>query len=334
MENKKNILILGGAGFIGSHLAERLLSEANVICLDNFSSSGSSNINHLLRFPNFKFIRADITENIDLENNPDLDIFQIKVFGISEIYNLACPTSVNNFAHLKKATLEANTKGLLNSLELAVKYKAKFLQASSSVVYGETNREDYVSEEYRGISDMLDDRACYDEGKRYAESITKTYADIHDLEVKIVRIFRTYGPKMLLDDGQMIPDFILNAIDGKDLEIFGTEDFRTSLCYISDIVEGCLAVMKSGINQPVNLGATDVYKLVDVAQQIINLTGSKSKVVFKDSKVFMRELALPDIKFIRNELGWLPIVTLEEGLRKTIEFTQAHKDLLNFSTKI
>lgn len=334
MAQRKNVLIIGGAGFIGSHLCERLLGEANIICLDNFCSSGENNINHLLRSPNFKFIKADINEKVDLENIKELDFFQIKVFGVKEVYNLACPTSVNNFEKLRKQTVLANTVGLINALELAVKYQAKFLQASSSVVYGKTERGQYVAEDYRGVYDMLDPRACYDEGKRYAESVVGAYRQVHNLDTKIVRIFRTYGPRMLLNDGQMLPDFILNTLEDKELVIHGNRDFRTSLCYVSDIVEGCIKVMESAVNEPINLGSTEVYKLADVAEKIIEMTNSGSQIKFEEAKLFMRELALPDITKAREKLGWLPIVTLEEGLQKTIDYTKAHKDLLTFSTNI
>ena len=328
MAQRKNVLVLGGAGFIGSHLCERLLSDANVICIDNFSSSGEGNINHLLRSPNFKFVNHDFTKGIDLENNKDLDQFEIKVFGIKEVYNFACPMSVKNFDKLKINTVLAQTTGLVNALELAVKYQAKFLQASSAVVYGDVKKGEFIKEDYRGLSDMLSSLACYDEGKRYAETIVKSYQEVHNVDARIVRIFRTYGPKMLLNDGQMLPDFISNALENKDLVIFGDEKFETSLCFVSDVVEGCLKVMESPVLDPVNLGSTDVFKLVDVAKKIIELTSSKSKIVF------MRELALPDITKVREELGWIPVVTLGDGLQKTVDYTRAHKDLLTFSTDI
>ncbi len=334
MSENKNVLVIGGAGFIGSLLCERLVSKCNVICLDNFSSSAEKNINHLLRLPRFEFINHDISTPIDLEKVSDLTKFKINVFGISEIYNLACPTSVKNFEKLRIKTVEASTKGLINALELALKYKAKFMQFSSSVVYGETPRDEFITEDYRGVYDMMDPRACYDEGKRYGESVVDTYRLVHGLDTKIVRIFRTYGPRMLLDDGQMMPDFILAALENKDLIIYGHEDFRTSLCYVSDVVEGCIKIMDSNINQPVNLGNTEVFKLADVAQKIIELTGSTGKVRFETAKLFMRELALPDITFAKDNFGWFPIVTPEEGLQKTIDFTRAHKDLLSFSTEV
>lgn len=334
MPSQKNILVLGGAGFLGGHLCERLLlSGANVICIDNFSTSGENNINHLLRQPRFEFIKHDLAEKIDLESIPDLAKFKVNVFGIQEIYNLACPTSVKNFEKLKKETVLANSTVLINGLELAVKYKAKFMHFSSSVVYGEVKRGKYIAEDYRGVSDMLDPRACYDEGKRYAESIVETYREKHKLDTKIVRVFRTYGPRMLLNDGQMIPDFIVNALDNKDLVIFGTNKFQTSLCYASDIIEGCIKLMDSGVSDPVNFGNPEVYKIEDVAEKIIELTGSTSKIVFDEAKLFMRELALPDISKAKEAIGWFPIVSLEEGLKKTIDYTRAHKDLLMISTE-
>ena len=334
MADRKNVLVVGGAGFIGSLLCERLVGTHNVICIDNFSSSAEKNINHLLKLPHFEFINYDITKKIDLEKVPDLEKFKVNIFGIKEIYNLACPTSVKNFEKLRMQTVYANTKGLINMLELAVKYKSKFMQFSSSVVYGDAPRDEFITEDYRGVSDMLDTRSCYDEGKRYAESIVDNYRKVHNLDTKVVRIFRTYGPRMMLDDGQMIPDFILNALEGKDIVIYGSEEFRTSLCYVSDIVEGCLKLMSSSVNDPVNLGSTEVYKLADVARKIIELTSSTSQIKFEEEKTFMRELALPDISAVKEELGWFPLVILEDGLRKTVDFTRANKDLLTFSTDI
>ncbi len=334
MEQRKNVLVIGGAGFIGAHLCERLTKEANVICLDNFITSGENNINHLLRLPNFAFIKHDIVNPIDLEKIPDLQNFQLNVFGINEIYNLACPTSVKNFETLRDETVLANTVGLINSLNLAVKFKSKFMQFSSSVVYGEAPRNEFIKEDFRGKTDFLDVRACYDEGKRYAEAIVETYHKIFKLDTKVVRIFRTYGPRMLINDGQIIPDFIVNALENKDIVIYGTEEFQTSLCFVSDIVEGCLSVMNSNTNEPINLGSSDVYRIVDIVEKIIELTGSSSQIKFESNQIFLRELATPDISKAKELLGWFPIVTMEDGLQKTIDFTRAHKDLLTFSTNI
>jgi len=271
----------------------------------------------------------------NLEELEDVAKFQINVYGIQEIYNLACPTSVKNFEKHKIPTIEANSVVMKNALDLAVKYKSKFMQFSSSVVYGDVpkstlNKPIYVEEDYRGQMDHLEPRSCYDQGKKYAETIVDVYHDQFNIDTKIVRIFRTYGPRMLLQDGQMIPDFIVNALENKNLEIFGDEKFITSLCYVSDIVEGVIKLMDSPINEAVNMGGTQVHKLYDVANKIIELTESSSSVKFKDRLLFMRELGYPDISKIKKAIGWFPIVSLEDGLKRTIEFTKASKSLVRF----
>lgn len=328
--------VFGGAGFIGSHLCEKLLSQGyQVICIDNFISSGQNNISHLLRLPNFKFIKHDITQPLDLAAQSELAKFQIPVFGITEIYNLACPTSIKNFEHLKMETALTNCLGTLNTLELAVKYKAKYMHFSSQVVYGNFEKGDFVGEDFKtSTSDQLDPRACYDEGKRYAETLVDVYRQTKNLDTKIVRIFRTYGPRMLLNDGQMIPDFIVNALEGKDLTVHGDETFESSLIYVSDVVEGAIKLMQSANNGPFNIGSPNVYKIVDIAQKIIDMTNSQSKVVFGEKFLFLREGAFPDINRAKDEIGWFPLVTIEDGLQKTIEYTQAHKDLLVFRPEI
>jgi len=337
VKQNKNIMVLGGAGFIGSHLCERLVNAGqNVICVDNFMSSSPQNINHLIKAMNFELIKHDLAEKLDnLEEIEDLSKFQINVYGIQEIYNLACPTSVKNFEEYKIHTIEANSEVMKHALDIAVKYKAKFMQFSSSVIYGDVPKSTvkkpvYVKEDYRGAMDHMEPRSCYDQGKKYAETIVDVYHDEFDLDTKIVRIFRTYGPRMLLDDGQMIPDFIINALDNKKMEIYGDKNFITSLCYVSDVVEGAIKVMDSPINEPVNMGGTQVNKLADVADQIKELTGSSSNVIFKDRLLFMRELGYPDISKIKKAIGWFPIVSLEEGLKRTIEYTKAYKSLVAF----
>ncbi|MFH0928700.1 MAG: NAD-dependent epimerase/dehydratase family protein [bacterium] len=329
--HKKNILVTGGAGFIGSHLIEKLVSDANVICVDDFVSSSERNIDHLLRLENFNLIRHDISKPLDLEAYPELDSFKIKFFGVQEIYHLACPTSVKDFDTHVMATLFANSVGLINILELAKKYKAKFLQASSSVIYGARSKQyPFFDENFRGILDHLTPRGCYDEGKRFAEAAAITYAQAFDLDIKIARIFRTYGPRMKLYDGQMIPDFIMNALEGHDLVIYGDETFRTSLVYVDDMVDGLIKIMAApkGLG-PVNLGSDVDLKLVDVAKKIIELTGSTSKIVFQPRLLFMTELGLPNISKARDTMGWLPLVRLEDGLKKTVEYTKANRYLLN-----
>jgi len=333
-EKSKIAAVFGGAGFIGSHLCERLLDDGfKVVCVDNFSSSGQNNISHMLRLPNFEFLRHDITEPINLEEQSDLKKFQIDVFGIAEIYNLACPTSIKNFESLKMQTALTNAIGTKNLLDIAVKYKSKFMHFSSQVVYGNFEKGEVVTEDYvDGSTNQLDPRACYDEGKRYAETLVDVYRETEKLDTKIIRVFRTYGPRMLLDDGQMIPDYIVDAIDGKDLVVNGAEGFQSSLIYVSDVVEGAMKLMSSEKHGPFNIGSPNVYKIADVAKKIVELTSSTSAIKQGEDMMFLREGAFPDISLVKDEIGWFPLVTLEDGLQKTIEYTQAHKDLLVFRT--
>ncbi len=331
MAEIKNIVVTGGAGFIGSHLCEKLVSEANVICIDSFINSNERNIDQLLKYPNFEFVRHDINLPIELDKVSELDKFKVKFNGVAQIYHLACPTSAKNFNQYRLDTLRSNSSGVLNILELASKYRARLVHASTSVVYG-PRREDKkaFSEDYLGPVDLLSPRACYDEGKRFAESAAVTYSQAQGLDARIARIFRTYGPRQRLFDGEMISDFIINALEGKELVIYGDESFSTSLCYVSDIVDGLTKLMNYEVGGgPVNFGGEEDVKLYDVAQKIIELTNSKSKIVFKPSLLFMTPLALPDIRKAREELGWLPLIRLEDGLKKSIDYTLAHKELLS-----
>ncbi|HCC23134.1 TPA: NAD-dependent dehydratase [Candidatus Falkowbacteria bacterium] len=335
-QKDKVAAVFGGAGFIGSHLCERLLEDGyNVVCVDNFISSGQNNISHLLRLPKFEFIKHDITEPLDLESIHDLEKFQIKVFGITEVYNLACPTSIKNFEQVKLETALTNFMGTKNTLDLAVKYKAKYMYFSSQVVYGNFEKGEFVNEDFfEGVTNQLDPRACYDEGKRFAETLVDVYRETQQVDTKIVRIFRTYGPRMLLGDGQMIPDFIVNAIEGKELILHGGTDFKTSLIYVSDVVEGCMKLMGSTSNGPFNIGNPEVHNITDVAQKILELTESKSSTVEGEKLLFLREGAFPDITRAKEDIGWFPLITLEDGLNKTIEYTKAHKNLLVFRTEV
>ncbi|MDX9893253.1 MAG: GDP-mannose 4,6-dehydratase [Patescibacteria group bacterium] len=326
---KKNILVTGGAGFIGSHLCDELVKDNKVICVDNFISGDEANIDYLLRNPDFKFIKHDINEPLGLEALPELEDFRIKFQGLQEIYHLACPTSPKDFEKTRIQTAWANSVGVKNALDLAVKYKAKFLLSSSSVVYGPREAKNkFFSENYTGLVDQLSPRACYDEGKRFAETLTETYGEVYNLDTKIVRIFRTYGPRMKLNIGEMLPDFVSDALDNKDLVIYGDQDFSSSFCHVSDIIEGMIKVMKSGESGPLNLGSDLEYKLVDVAQKVIDMTGSKSKIIFKKPLLFMSPLGLPDISQIKERLGWFPVVLLEDGLQGAIDYFKAHKSIL------
>jgi len=327
---KKNVLVTGGAGFVGSHLCEKLIKTNRVICLDNFSTGNVSNIDFLLQHPDFVFIKHDVCEAIDLETFPELDRFKIKFQGVQEVYHLACPTSAKNFDKFKAATLEVNSMGMKNVLDLAVKYKAKVVHASSSVVYGPRQEDkEFFKEDSLGCVNHLTPRGSYDEGKRFSETMVETYRQIHGLDAKIARVFRTYGPRERLFDGEMVPDFIIDALDGKDLIIYGDENFSTSLCYVDDVVSGLIKLMAAPSDiGPINLGSNEDLKLLDVAQKIISMTGSESKVVFEKPLLFMTQLGLPDTDRAKEMLGWVPLVRLEDGLQKTIDYTQAYKPLL------
>ena len=219
---KKNILVLGGAGFLGSNLCDYLVNYHHVICVDNFVSGSQKNIDHLLRNPNFEFIKHDIVEPLELEKFSELDKFKVKVHGVAEVYNLACPTSVKNFENDRIKTLETNAWGTRNALEVALKYKAKFLHTSTSTVYGPRTEEmKFFKEDYWGKVNLLSPRACYDEGRRFAETQVATYRQVYNLDTKIMRIFRTYGPRIKLFDVQMVPDFIVDALENRDLVIYG-----------------------------------------------------------------------------------------------------------------
>lgn len=329
ISGKKNILITGGAGFIGSHLCEELVKNNNVICIDNFIGGNIENIEHLLQLPNFRFIKYDINQTIDLDNLAELQEFKIKFQGIQEIYHLACPTSAKNFNSLRIETLLATSRGVINVLNLALKYKAKFILASSSVVYGQRREKNfYFKEDDLEKVNFIGPRSCYDEGKRFSETCAITYREVYNLDIRIARIFRTYGPKMPLFDGQMIPDFVLQALNNMPLIIYGEKGFSTSLCYVKDMVDGLIKLMESEIKDPINLGSENECEMIEVAEKIINLTGSKSKIIFKDPLLFMTPLGLPNITKAKNELAWFPLVSFDEGLRKTIEDIKTKRSML------
>ncbi len=332
---KKNVLVTGGAGFIGSHLCERLLKEAKVICIDDFSNSSPQNINHLLQYSDFEFINYDVNKPIDLDQFAELDKFKVKFQGIQEIYHLACPTSPDDFEKLKMKSLWANSSAMINTLDLALKYRAKYVFTSSSVVYGPASDTKYVfAEGDQGIVDHLSPRACYDEGKRFAETCVETYRQVHGLDAKIARVFTTYGPHMKLFEGQPIIDAIMNALEGKDIMIYGGDNLSTSLCYVSDMVDGLIRLMSSDMmTKIVNLGGDTILKMTDVSEQIIEMTGSNSKVSHGEELLFLTRKGLPNLEMAKNQLGWFPLVTLKDGLKKTIEYAIANRQALQFGAK-
>ncbi|MCU0679052.1 MAG: GDP-mannose 4,6-dehydratase [Planctomycetes bacterium] len=325
---KKNVLVTGGAGFIGSHLCDELIKSANVICLDNFSTGDEKNIDHLLAEPDFEFIRHDICEPIELNKLPELQKFKIEFQGIQEIYHLACPMSPRDFINNAMPIIMANSYGVKNALDIAVKYQAKFLHFSSSVVYGQRRQENSpILENDLGMVDILSERSSYDEGKRFAETIVANYRRTYKLDAKIIRLFRIYGPRMKLNDGQMIPDFISQALDNKELVIYGDSGFSSTFCYISDAIDAVTKLMESDISGPVNIGSDVLVNLTDLARKVIAIIGSDSKINYQKELLFMSPLCLPDIAKARNELGWMPVIPLDKGLERTIYELRASKGL-------
>lgn len=328
--DKKNILIVGGAGFIGSHLCDELVKDNKVICVDNFSTGDEKNIDHLLVNPNFVFIKHDISEPIDFENSSDLQKFKIQFQGIQEIYNLACPTSPKDFEENIEATLLANSYAIKNIADIAQKYNSKLLHFSSSVVYGpRLNNDLKIEESYIGKIDLLSDRSSYDEGKRFAETMMVNYKKTKNIDIKIIRLFRVYGPRMKISQGHMIPDFIIDALENRNLKLYGDENFFSSFCYVSDVVDAALKVMEGEKMGPYNVGSDVDLNLTDIANKIIKITGSKSKIEYKGKLLFMTPLCLPDISLIRNDLGWMPIMNFDSGLKLTIDDLKANINLKN-----
>lgn len=326
--DKKNVLVIGGAGFIGSHLCDRLIKDSKVICLDSFVSGAVGNVDHLLTNPDFAFIKHDIVDYIYLDDLRDLQKFKIQFQGIQEIYYLASPTSPNDFNKNKIDILLANSIGLKNALDMAREHNSKFMFFSSAVVYGHKRGDGKKrKEEDLGLVDFLSDRGSHDEGKRFAEAMVYNYREKYDLDAKIIRPFRTYGPRMKLNDGQMIPDFIVNALDNIDLEIFGDENFSSSFCYVNDLIDATISMMSTGFLGPLNIGVDIPVKLKDLAQNIIDIIGSKSSIKYRNEHYFFSELPIPNILRASNEIGWIPIVTLKEGLEMTIEDLRARKEL-------
>jgi len=327
---KKNVLVTGGAGFLGSHICERLLKEAKVVCFDDLSNSSIQNIDHLLQYPDFEFIKFDVNQAIDLADFPELDKFRVKFQGIQEIYHLACPTSPRNFEEKKLNSLWANSSAMISTLDLAVKYHAKYVFASSSVIYGPPREDRKIfSETDEGIVNHLSPRGCYDEGKRFAETCVETYRQVYGLDGKIARLFTTYGSRMKLRDGLLVPDFILDALAGRDLVIYGNGDLDQSLCYVSDIIDGLVRLMHTGPEVTlVNLGHDEIYKMVDVAKMIIEMTHSPSEIRFEGPLVFLTRKGIPDLRRAKEQLDWIPLIRLEEGLRKAIDYTIAHKEMI------
>lgn len=312
----KRILVTGGAGFIGSHLCEKLLDEGNeVICVDNLFTGSRRNITHLLDNRSFELMRHDITMPVYAE--------------IDQIYNLACPASPVHYQFNPIKTVKTSIMGSVNMLGLAKRTGAKILQASTSEVYGdpEIHPQD---ETYWGNVNPLGPRACYDEGKRCAETLFMSYYHQNRVKIKIARIFNTYGPKMMPDDGRVISNFIVQALGNEDITVFGTGHQTRSFQYVDDLVDGLVRLMETGdeITGPVNLGNPEEIRIIDIAHRIIELTGSASSVIFRPLPQDDPMQRQPDIGLARELLDWTPVTKLNDGLIKTIDYFRKELNLL------
>jgi UDP-glucuronate decarboxylase len=301
------ILVTGGAGFLGSHLCEALLKQGHeVICLDNFYTGSKQNVAHLLTDPNFEVIRHDVTFPIFLE--------------IDGIFNLACPASPKHYQSNPVQTLKTSVHGAINLLGLAKRTRARILQASTSEIYGDPNVSPQV-EEYWGNVNPIGIRSCYDEGKRAAETLFMDYFRQHQVDIRIARIFNTYGPRMAIDDGRVVSNFIVQALSGQDITIYGDGKQTRSFCYVSDLVDGLIRLFFNGSTiGPINLGNPSPIPIKELALEVLRLTNSPSKIIFKELPLddpIMRE---PNIEKARQILNWDPQVNREEGLATTVEY--------------
>lgn len=307
------ILVTGGAGFLGSHLCERLLQEGHeVICLDNFFTGRKSTIRHLLGHPNFELLRHDV-----------VDPFKVEV---DQIYNLACPASPVHYQINPIKTVKTSVMGAINCLGLAKRVKARIFQASTSEVYGDPDVHPQP-ESYRGLVNPIGPRACYDEGKRCAETLFFDYHRENGVDIRVGRIFNTYGPRMQPNDGRVVSNFILQALRGEDITIYGDGSQTRSFCYVDDLIEGIVRFMnQTECVGPMNLGNPVEFTILELAQKVIELTGSKSRIVHRPLPEDDPKQRQPDISLARRVLGWEPKVPLEEGLRRTIPYFREHPE--------
>jgi UDP-glucuronate decarboxylase len=304
----KKILVTGGAGFLGSHLCERLLNEGNdILCVDNFYTGSKDNVKHLLEHPHFELMRHDVTFPLYIE--------------VDEIYNLACPASPPHYQFDPVQTTKTSVHGAINMLGLAKRLKAKILQASTSEVYGDPEIHPQT-EDYWGRVNPVGIRSCYDEGKRCAETLFFDYWRQHQVDIKVVRIFNTYGPRMDPNDGRVVSNFIMQALQGKDITIYGDGRQTRSFCYVDDLIDGMIRMMNgpNGFTGPVNIGNPGEFTMLDLAQKVIQITGSNSQLVFSALPQDDPKQRQPDINLALSKLAWKPSIDLEVGLTKTINY--------------
>jgi len=303
----KRILVTGGAGFLGSHLVDRLVEQGHdVICLDNFFTGTKENIRHLLGHPSFELMRWDVTDPFKVE--------------VDQIYNLACPASPVHYQYNAIKTVKTSVMGAINCLGLAKRVKARIFQASTSEVYGDPEVHPQV-ESYRGSVNPIGIRACYDEGKRVAETLFFDYHRQNGVDIRVVRIFNTYGPRMHPGDGRVVSNFIVQALQNQDITVYGDGSQTRSFCYVDDLIDGFLRLMNcEDFTGPVNVGNPGEFTILELAEQVIELTGSKSRIIFKPLPSDDPLQRQPDISLAREKLGWEPTVPLEEGLKRTIAY--------------
>jgi UDP-glucuronate decarboxylase len=305
---RKRILVTGGAGFLGSHLCERLLNEGHdVVCLDNYFTGQKQNVVHLLQHPYFELVRHDVTMPYFVE--------------VDEIYNLACPASPIHYQYNPIKTVKTSVMGAINMLGLAKRIRAKVLQASTSEVYGDPEIHPQ-HEQYWGHVNPIGERACYDEGKRAAETLFVNYHKQNGVRIKIIRIFNTYGPRMHPNDGRVVSNFIVQALQNQNITIYGDGSQTRSFCYVDDLLEGMIRMMNTGeeITGPINVGNPGEFTILQLAEMVIRMTGSKSKIIYNPLPSDDPMQRKPDITKAKEILGWQPTIALEEGLKHTIEY--------------
>ncbi len=314
MHLRKRILVTGGAGFLGSHLCERLLdSGADVLCVDNFYTGAKQNIAHLMESPYFELIRHDVTFPVYLE--------------VDEIYNLACPASPVHYQNDPVQTTKTSVHGAINMLGLAKRLKVKILQASTSEVYGDPDVHPQP-ETYRGNVNCIGPRSCYDEGKRCAETLFFDYRRQHNLQIKVARIFNTYGPRMHPNDGRVVSNFILQALRNEPITVYGDGSQTRSFCYVDDLIDGLVRLMNTppDVTGPMNIGNPVEFTILGLARKTIELTGSKSEIIFRPLPEDDPVQRKPDITLAKKELHWEPKIELVQGLKKTIEYFRRFVD--------
>jgi UDP-glucuronate decarboxylase len=306
----EKLLVTGGAGFLGSHLCERLLAAGHdVLCVDNFFTGGKANIAHLLKQPRFELMRHDVTFPLYVE--------------VDEIYNLACPASPMHYQFDPVQTTKTSVHGAINMLGLAKRVKARILQASTSEVYGDPEIHPQ-SEHYWGRVNPVGLRSCYDEGKRCAETLFFDYWRQHSVRIKVARIFNTYGPRMLPNDGRVVSNFIVQALKGEDITVYGDGQQTRSFCYVDDLIEALILLMDTAddFTGPINIGNPREFTILELAEQVVRLTGTNSKIIFKPLPADDPRQRQPDIALAESKLGWRPTTELAQGLERTIRYFQ------------